>query len=289
MTAVLLVNNTTDCTIARIHSVALAMTMTVQVHEVVLPPGLANAGNARRLCMDMAAAEAPDAVLLTTDADAVPRPDFIAAAVAGLRSADLVCGAIRVRDLNHWLTPAALHAARTEARYTHLMHEVRCDIDRLQGRLAADALRPHYMESGAALALTARSYDALGGLPAVASSEDRALVHRAEQCGLRVTYSSAMQTWVSARLDGRAENGMSACIRARQHEADPWADQAMMRPADIAALWRAAKAGGKDPFPDRSVPFGQRLRISDLEAGMPDLARFVGQTVLMGRGLANAG
>ncbi|QUS36132.1 glycosyltransferase [Falsirhodobacter algicola] len=290
VTVLILVNNTADGTVPRIRAAERQLGLRILLHEVEFPPELANAGNARRLCMDLAVTEDPDAALLTTDADTVVTPDWIAAALNGLGAADLVCGLIRMRPAERILGPAALRLVRIEARYADLLHEARFGIDRMQGRQPHALRRPHYMEAGATMALRARTYDALGGLPAVASSEDRALAFRAEAHGLTIGYSDAMQVWVSARIDGRAQDGMAACLLARQREQDPLADQAMLAVPDLVALWEGAAASDRQPFPDRSVPLGRRLRVSDLKAALPELEAFVAGTVRRSfTDLANAG
>lgn len=279
VTVVILVNNTSDRTVLRVREVERHLALHIALHDVTLPRELSNAGNARRLCMDLAAAHDSHAILMTTDADAVVGLDWISAAIAGLQNSDLVCGMIGCDDIGPSLCASASRIASAEERYAPLLHEVRFCLDRLQGRQSLAVQRPHYMESGAALAMDVRTYDAIGGLPPVACSEDRALVHLAERHGLRVGYSRAMSTWVSARLNGRAAGGMADCLATRRDVADPEADQAMLPLNILSTLWHDAIAGGQSPFPDRSIAMGARLRASDLEDALPDLEAFVTDVV----------
>lgn len=272
---VTLVNNSSDQTSARIREISPHLGITVHLHQVDLPLVLANAGSARRLAMEIAAELAPEGALMTTDADAVVSSNWFRAALRSLTFADVVCGAIRP-DGATATSAASRRIEYIEAQYTTAMHEVRYGIDRLCGR---QRRRPHYMESGASLALHVSAYDAIGGLPARACSEDRALVHSAESHGLRLRYCRAMRATVSARLDGRAQGGMADCLRARHHVADPMADQAMLPLDRIAALWQRALSGETVLWPDRSSAFGQHLRISDLEAILPELRSFVALSV----------
>src|SRR5690606_22113805 len=69
VTALMFVNNTSDHTVERMRNADLSIPVIIE--EAALPRHLANAGNARRLCMDSAAHSAPDAILMTTDADVV--------------------------------------------------------------------------------------------------------------------------------------------------------------------------------------------------------------------------
>ena len=82
----LLVNNTTDATVARVADLAPALRCPVRVIEHVFPQGSANAGQARRMAMAEADARAPDgAPLLTTDADGRVEPGWLAANLRHLR------------------------------------------------------------------------------------------------------------------------------------------------------------------------------------------------------------
>ncbi|MCJ8139952.1 glycosyltransferase [Falsirhodobacter halotolerans] len=281
VTVLALANDCEDGTADALRRAAIPF-LDVVIEELRLPPDLSSAGYARRLCMDHAAALAPEGVMLTTDADAVVTPGWIAAALTALdNGADLVCGTIAV--CRHAIPPSVSNdrIVRAERAYADLLHEVRYRLDLRAGRQPPTG-RPHYMESGAALALRTRTYHALGGLPHVSTSEDRALVHRAGEVGLRVTYCPQMRTFVSARMDGRAEDGMAACLRTRMTVADPPADQSMLSVATLADLWAASLSDPTRPFPDRSHPFGARLRASDLERMLPELQRFVTEVVHAG-------
>ncbi|MFC0201211.1 glycosyltransferase [Paracoccus rhizosphaerae] len=287
VSAVVLVNNSSDRTIARIDSIACSLSIGLHVQEVTLPPPLANAGGARRLAMEMAADRAPQGVLMTTDADSVVAPHWFRASLQGLATSELVCGAIDVEELP--AEAAGCRIARIERKYGCIMHEIRYASDRLGGRQGGRT-RPHYMESGATLAMRTSTYDAIGGLPPVGFGEDRALVHRVEAQGLRVRYCPAMRAAVSGRLDGRAVGGMAACLRARSLSPDPVADQAMLTRPHIESLWEAARDGQHVLWPDRSVPHGPAQRASDLERALPGLAVFLAEEVrpFMRSGLTDA-
>lgn len=249
----------------------------VHAIECRLPPGRANAGHARRLAMDAAVALcAPGDLLMTSDADAAVTPGTLQAVAAALARADLVCGGIST-TLPEAVASAAsirrIDGASEPARA--LVHEVRFAIDRLFGAQPEGAC-PHYVESGACLALTPDLYRRLGGLPDVASSEDRALVRAAEAAGARVAYAGAAHAWVSARLDGRAAGGMAEAIRTRLADPDPQADQSLIGVDALEAHWRHAlallAAGAPRPDPPEASP---PLRASDLERELPRLRAFV--------------
>ncbi|WP_374300469.1 glycosyltransferase family 2 protein [Paracoccus sp. (in: a-proteobacteria)] len=273
VTALVLANNCSDDTAALARAFRHPA-LGIETVEIAFAAAEANAGRARRLAMDLAWREG--ALLMTTDGDATPAPDWIAAAFQrAALGADVVCGTIGT-DARHVLaTPSGARITAAEAAYGALVHEIRHALDQIAGRQPVGTPKPHYIESGASLAIRADAYAAIGGLPHVRSSEDRALVHLAERRGLAICYDDAMHAHVSARLFGRAEGGMAECLRRRMTEDDPLADQAMLRLPVLRQLWERAMAGDRPLFPDRSVPCGRRMRASDLERELPRLSAFV--------------
>lgn len=265
VTALIFANNCLDRSAAFARGFADPF-LSLEVHEAALTD--ASAGRARKLAMELAMRDG--ALLMTTDGDAIPDADWIAAALRSVNSgADLVCGTID-SDCRHVLaTPSGRRITEVEARYAGLQHELRHAIDRLAGRQGA--ARPHYVESGASMAIRADVLRMIGGLPDIPSSEDRALVHRAEDFGLTVRYDGAMLAHVSGRLQGRAAGGMAETLRERMVHPDPLADQAMLPVSLLQGLWRRAVSGLASPFPCRASAWGQRLRASDLERMLPEL------------------
>lgn len=277
VTAVVLANNCTDASveIARsFHHPALK----VSVRPVTFSTPQASAGRARRMAMDLAAR--PGGLLMTTDADAVPCANWIQAAAVAVRAgADLICGAISA-DVPHVLaTPSGARITRAEKAYSGYLHLIRHCLDQISGRQPNGSEKPHYMESGASMAIRADCYFKIGGLPVLDSSEDRALVYRAETHGLTVRYSRDMHAHVSARLQGRADGGMAACLRHRMQDDDPFADQAMLLPEMMRKMWIDAMSGCMQAYPDRSISLGSSLRASDLEMRLHDLIDLYENTV----------
>jgi hypothetical protein len=106
---VLLVNNCTDATEDIANATALPFPLDVQ--SVCLQAHDANAGTARRLAMDRAALLAgPEGVIMTTDADAIVPPDWVALNMAALTAgADAVCGRALIDPEEAAAIPAHLH------------------------------------------------------------------------------------------------------------------------------------------------------------------------------------
>ncbi|WP_405401879.1 glycosyltransferase [Paracoccus sp. Ld10] len=277
VSALVLANDCVDDSIAVAQSFSHPA-LRVRIREMRFPTGLASAGKARRVAMDMAVQ--PGGLLMTTDADAVPNRNWIAAALEAVRAgADLVCGAITAEAPHVLATRSGARITKAEIAHAALQNEIRHGLDQIAGRQPMGGVRPHYVESGASMAIRADSYISIGGLPARDHSEDRALVHLAEMKQLRICYASSMTARVSARLNGRAEGGMAACLRHRMQHQNPLADQAMLPPELLQRMWAEAMATGHAPYPCRCDPPGLRLRASDLEAAYPALCALVEQTV----------
>ncbi len=79
------INNSTDRSAAIASGVAASSAVPILIRDVVLPPDQAHAGGARRLAMQWAAARAGEhGILLTTDADGMVGPDWLAVNLAAL-------------------------------------------------------------------------------------------------------------------------------------------------------------------------------------------------------------
>ncbi len=195
-----------DCAATRAAAaVALGEVPWVSARIIAIPRLVQpDAGRARGAAMDAGLAGiATDGVLLTTDADTRPDPDWLASSLAALGSADLVCGRIRRRD------PARDAWRQPIERYLDRLAAVRARIDPI-----AHDPTPHWNEGGASLALTASAYRAVGGVPARATGEDRALVDAVRHAGLRVRHDPAVRVATSSRAIGRATGGLADAIRA---------------------------------------------------------------------------
>ncbi len=234
----LFVNNSTDHTAELARSVRLHPRTRLHVIERTLPPGQANAGMARRLAMQAATSLAgPDSVLLTTDADGLVDPDWLAANLAALRAgADVVAGWVELHPIEWGQIPNQLHEddAR-ECAYDALCDEIHAQLD----PDPHDPLPRHTQHSGASLAVTAQAYARCGGVPAVPSGEDRALVAALRRIDARIRHAPEVHVTVSGRMVGRAPGGMADTIRRRMARPDPYLDDRLEPAADCARrAWR---------------------------------------------------
>jgi hypothetical protein len=224
---VLMLNNCSDRTETIARAMAPGLHFRLDVISRDLPPALANAGHARRLAMDVAAAQAgDDGVLLTTDADATVPPDWIARNLAALRpgnglGADIVCGRAMIDPVEAAMIPAHLHA--DDARECRLI----ALLDQLAWALDPEPHDPpprHTEASGASLAVHAGAFRRVGGIPAIEAGEDRAFVRASWMIDARVRHDPAIRVMVSGRVFGRAEGGMADAIRRRMVQQDEFTD-----------------------------------------------------------------
>ncbi len=178
-------------------------------------PECAHVGTARRAVMDAAAARMlatsrPEAAVLTTDADTVVAPDWIARTVAALCDADAIAGRI-VMDPNEAaaLDPRLQTAYALQARYEF----ARVRLETLLDPLSHDPWPRHPQHFGASFAVRAATYREAGGLPVRDRLEDLAFYHALLRIDARVRHSMDVRVTTSARLDCRVTGGLGTFLR----------------------------------------------------------------------------
>ncbi len=183
----------------------------LDIREVDLLPAFAHAGGARRLAMDIAAQSLgdPDDLLLSTDADTVVAPDWLARMLPYFdQGYDAVAGRAVLRT-------SELEALREDERDRLISlgkyHVLLCYLRRRRAD-GFDAWPHHGYEGGASLALTLGAYDAIGGCPIVPVGEDRALFQAVRRAGGRIRHAVDVKAFTSGRLNGRAPGGMADTI-----------------------------------------------------------------------------
>ena len=238
---VLLLNNCTDATMDAVRALQLALPFMLQVHRVDLPPAFANAGWARKLAMDAAAAwVADDGLILTTDADTMAHEDWVAANLKEIAAGhDAVAGYVMADPMEVMQLPAAvLERGGLEWEYQQLAAE----LDARADPEPHDPWPRHSQNCGASAAVTARAYRAIGGLPPRPVGEDRALFEMIRRIDGRVRHSLEVQVVTSARQDGRAFGGLADEIRLRRTDVNHPCDEALEVAVTTLrrALWRSA-------------------------------------------------
>lgn len=182
-----------------------------------LPQGQAHAGTARRLLMDTAwqrlGGEQATGVcaILTTDADSVVAPDWIAQNLAALHAgAEAVGGAITIRREDLEALPEHVRRCYEADRcYAACIAELEDLLDPQPG----DPCPRHLDHFGSSLACTTRAYGRVGGLPAVPALEDEAFVDSLRQADIPLRHEPAVRIATSARLDGRTGMGFAGQLR----------------------------------------------------------------------------
>ena len=228
---VLLLNNTTDATAARIEALRPTLPFSLTVALRHYPAAAAHAGTARAEAMEIAAALAgPEGILLTSDADGCARPDWIAANRAALaRGAEAVCGRAEIDPVEAALIPAALHADDVaEVAFATLLDEIHA----LADPDPHDPWPRHTEHSGASIAVTVRAWRRAGGVPPLRSGEDRGFLQALRRVDAAIRHAPEAVVTVSGRIVGRAAGGMAETMARRIRQQDPELDDSLEPAAD---------------------------------------------------------
>jgi Glycosyl transferase family 2 len=211
---VLVLNNCEDGSLAVLQERAGEWPqLSLHLVEVNFSPEHAHVGSARRLAMDTAVAlTSENSMLLTTDADAVPRHDWIDANLRAIGAgADLVGGYIvGDRDEEALLGPGFARRAARHLYYAKLVDR----LTYLVNPAPHDPWPRHSDHTGASLAVRSQVYTAVDGMPPLPFREDLAFVESVCRAGYLLRHPLDVRVTVSARLDGRAAGGMSDCLKS---------------------------------------------------------------------------
>ena len=207
------------------------------VDMISFPEADAHAGSARRRAMDLAADRAgKDGLIVTTDADARPPPEWLAANRAAMQDGLDVVGGRIVIDEEASLPPSLASMVALANRYWAQVRAIEDAIDPVPW----DPPPRHGDHTGASLCITTRAYQRCGGVPVIASGEDRSLVRNVVRNGGRLAHPIEIWTRVSARTAGRAIGGMAEHMQRLQASCE--AGQQIVLPSfeqwRARALWR---------------------------------------------------
>lgn len=214
LAVIVLLNNCRDDSLERVRATVGLLPFAIEAVSVELPLSHANAGWARRLAMEEAARVVrSDGVLLTTDADSIADPDWIASTMREFAAgADAVAGFVTADwgELSQ-LPPEVLQQGADEWEYQNLAAE----LEALADPQPYDPWPRHNQNCGASTAIRAALYAELGGLPPEPVGEDRALFDAVRARDGRIRHSLAAHVVASARTTGRASGGMADALRTR--------------------------------------------------------------------------
>lgn len=161
-------------------------------------------GPARRLGMDHACEQLltvgrPRGLIACTDADSRPAPDWLEQQLKHVaHGARAIAGMIELDpDEASAMPPAVLARRRRDAqlRLTHVR--------------TRDPGAAHHHAGGASLAVTAATYQAVGGIEPLYALEDANFAIRLDRHGVRLLRPADVKVHTSARSDGRAARGLS--------------------------------------------------------------------------------
>jgi glycosyltransferase involved in cell wall biosynthesis len=230
ISVVVLANNCSDATAdyARVRR-----TVPVTVVEHHFGPEERSAGHARRLAVAHAAESGE--IILTTDADCIADRDWVAAhrrAFAG--GVDAVAGRVSAdwEELQHH-PPDALRIGALEWDYLGLIGEA----EALYDPRPHDPLPRHAQRCGANLGITRAMLERIGGVPAIAVGEDRALLAAVDDIDGKIRFDRGPHVTASARISGRAGGGMADALAARVC-ADYRCDDQFVAADLLVDLWR---------------------------------------------------
>lgn len=260
---VLVANNCDDQTAAIARKIADGATLPLEIVECKFANG-AGVGTARRLGAHHGLMVWPQAKwLLTTDADCIVAPDWIAKNQFHLGHAAGVCGKVMpIAAETAILCGMDTRLAEMEARYERLVMEFYRHVRPGPFGLEGD----HGGAAGASLGVCVTAYQDVGGFADLATGEDRDLVRRLKIAGFGIWHADDVCVSASCRLEGRAQGGMADALRARAHQTNYLIDDGLP-PAQT--LIDGAKAARLGPWP-LQVPPSDRLYASDLA---PQIAR----------------
>ncbi len=249
--ALIFVNNSTDRSAAEARDAARSHpALAVHVIEAELPPAAANAGAARRAVMDLAvqrllAADVADGIVATTDADTVLDPAWSTHVFTQIQEVDALAGLV---DL--WPLDLAAMPASVRLRYQRELElrRVWTAFESLVDPRPEDPEPRHGAFVTANLAVTIRAYRAAGGMPPLATLEDRQFLAALRRIDARVRHSLQVRSWTSARRTARVNGGFgsfidslytSAATQSPQLVADPQpVIAAIVGRAMLRRLWR---------------------------------------------------
>lgn len=213
---ILLLNNCTD----RTASVARSLQrkhprLRLHLAEINFAAHEAHVGQARRVLFEVAfsrfqSLRRATGLILTTDADSRPSTDWIAQnATEIVAGVDAVGGRILLEPGElAALSPGVRRLFLLDIGYRRALEEMRS----LYAPEMHDPFPRHHQHFGSSLAVTASAYQRAGGMPLRRSREDVALYRAILDSGGRFRHSEKVRVHTSARMIGRAEDGLADAI-----------------------------------------------------------------------------
>jgi Glycosyl transferase family 2 len=260
---IILLNNCIDRSAAVLRDLRLPGSLKLLVAEITLEAHEAHVGRARQILFDTAydrfrAIGRADGLILTTDADTRPDPDWIGQTGAEFaKNVSGVGGRILLEPGERAALPASVQRLfLLDVGYRRALEEMRS----LYAPQPEDPFPRHHQHYGASLAVTAAAYAKAGGMPLTRTSEDAALYRAVVASGGRFRHSCQVRVRTSARMLGRAEGGLAAAL-GRWHDQANAARPVVVESAEHAderlgrlGLWCATHPNTPPPFALAATP-----------------------------------
>jgi glycosyl transferase family 2 len=261
---IILLNNCTDRSAEILRDGRPSGFLKLHVAEITLQAHEAHVGRARQILFDTAyqrfysIGRAGVGLILTTDADTRPEPDWISQNCAEFaKNVSGVGGRILLEPEERKALPANVHRMfLLDVGYRRALEEMRS----LYAPEPADPFPHHHQHNGASLAVTAEAYAKAGGMPLTRSSEDTALYRAIIASGGRFRHSDRVRVRTSARVLGRAEGGLAVTLGSWNDKANA-AHPVVVESAEHAeerlgrlGLWCAENPGAPPPFALSETP-----------------------------------
>jgi GT2 family glycosyltransferase len=268
---VVVANNCTDATAAAARAVIPGESLVVIECTLDAAQGV---GEARRRGCAHATRLHPDiALLLSTDADCITAPDWIARNREHLGEVDAVCGLVEPMPSEcEVLRRMRTQTVEQEAAYRDL-------VLRFYDLFAPEPHNPyphHGGAPGASMACRAAALRHVGNFADLRTGEDRDLIRRMRARGLRVRHASDVRVQASCRLTGRAPGGWADTLRHRLTEPDFLVDEGL---PPVACLLDMAGRGALATWPPH-LPDRDRLHPHDLPGEIALLRRVLARQEL---------
>jgi Glycosyl transferase family 2 len=254
---IVLLNNCNDRSAAVLQTFARPGPLRLHVAEITLEAFEAHVGRARQILFDMAydrfcSIGKADGIILTTDADTRPEPDWIAQNCAEFaKNIAGVAGRILLEPEERAALPEGVQRLfLLDVGYRRALEEMRS----LYAPEPHDPFPRHHQHCGASLAVTAAGYARAGGMPLTRSSEDTALYRAVVGSSGKFRHSYRVRVRTSARVLGRAEGGLAGALGSWRDQVDA-ARPILVESADYAEMRLARLGLWCATFPNTPPPF----------------------------------
>ena len=167
---------------------------------------LNNVGSARRILMNLSSERLihNNGWIITTDADTLPKSNWLHNTLRHAENIDMVCGKIFVNTEN--LNKNALKLLKAKQKYRLLKNAMECHLIINQ----KNKYTGHKDYSGPSLAIRKHVYLAVNGIPPIHFLEDIELYKRVKSAGYTIAHDDDVEVETSGRLVSKTDMGLGS-------------------------------------------------------------------------------